>query len=296
MKTPAPNPTPNAPAVKSRKAFWLGAAALAALLLLALFHPFTRIDTGQIGVVRTFNGKIADQPAAVGWHTTFTSRIDKYTVKEIPVQLQDLRPTTKENISLRDLDFEIQYSVNPMKTPMIAAKYSNMNGYEQNSGIYIPAYMLVEKQAKSVSADAVSRFEALAINAKRNELENIIRTNLQKDLDANDPDTFTVSRVTISNLLPDEKIQESIRMIADSENRKQVAVNKLEIAKTEAEENRVRSQSLDDKILAEKTLEALIKMGEKGNVVVVPLDFKGTIMTGTGGSHTPNSPALARSQ
>ena len=82
-------------------------------------------------------------------------------------------------------------------------------------------------------------------------------------MDANDPDTFIVSRVTISNLLPDEKIQESIRMIADSENRKQVAINKLEIAKTEAEENRVRSQSLDDKILAEKTLEALIRMGEK---------------------------------
>ena len=69
---------------------------------------------------------------------------------------------------------------------------------------------------------------------------------------------------------------------------------KSEIAKTEAEENRVRSQSLDDKILAEKTLEALIRMGEKGNVVVVPLDFKGTIMTGTGGAHAPNSPARSQ--
>ena len=263
MKTPAPKPAVS-PA-KAGKALLLGTIALIVVLLLIFIRPFARIDTGQVGVVRTFNGKINDEPANVGWHTTFTSRIDKYTVKEIPVQLQDLRPTTKENISLRDLDFEIQYSVNPMKVPMIAAKYSNMNGYEQNSKIYIPAYMLVEKQAKSVSADAVSRFEALAINSKRNELENIIRTNLQKDLDANDPDTFIVSRVTISNLLPDEKIQESIRMIADSENR-----------------------------LAEKTLEALIRMGEKGNVVVVPLDFKGTIMTGTGGAHAPNSPARSQ--
>ena len=106
-----------------------------------------------------------------------------------------------------------------------------------------------------------------------------IKTNsLQSDLDKNDSDTFYINRVSISTLLPDSKIQDSIRAIAESENRKQVAINNLAIAETEAKENRVRSESLDDKILAEKQLEAMVKMADKGNMIIVPVDFKGTVI------------------
>ena len=105
-----------------------------------------------------------------------------------------------------------------------------------------------------------------------------IKTNsLQSDLDKNDSDTFYINRVSISTLLPDSKIQDSIRAIAESENRKQVAINNLAIAETEAKEeakeNRVRSESLD-----EKQLEAMVKMADKGNMIIVPVDFKGTVI------------------
>ena len=41
-----------------------------------------------------------------------------------------------------------------------------------------------------------------------------IKTNsLQSDLDKNDSDTFYINRVSISTLLPDSKIQNSIRAI-----------------------------------------------------------------------------------
>ena len=145
--------------------------------------------------------------------------------------MNDLRPTTKNNSSvLKDLDVEIQYSVNPSVVPELAVKYVNM--HMDNPAGFLPAYQLVEKQAKSVVADAVSQFDVLSIASKRNELEGIIMKNLQSDLDKNDPNTFTVSRVTISNLLLDDRIQSSIQQIAESENQKQVALNKLEIAKT----------------------------------------------------------------
>lgn len=48
----------------------------------------------------------------------------------------------------------------------------------------------MDKQAKSVSADAVAQFDALEISSKRNELEAIIKKNLQSDLDKNDPDSY----------------------------------------------------------------------------------------------------------
>lgn len=50
------------------------------------------------------------------------------------------------------------------------------------------------------------------------------------------------------------------------------------IAETEAKENCVRSESLDDKILAEKQLDAMVKMADKDNMIIVPVDFKGTVI------------------
>ena len=64
MKTPAPKPAVS-PA-KAGKALLLGTIALIVVLLLIFIRPFARIDTGQVGVVRTFNGKINDEPANVG--------------------------------------------------------------------------------------------------------------------------------------------------------------------------------------------------------------------------------------
>ena len=252
--------------------------ALVALALVAM-TGCTRINSGQVGVEKSFTGEYSKEPVDVGIHMTILRTLYAYSTREIPVKMENLRPTTKDNTSiLSDLDVEVQYSVNSDKTPVLAVKYANMHGKSENdSSTTVPADFLVEKQAKSVVADAVAKFDALEIASKRNELEDIIRKNLQSDLDKNDPGAFIVSRVTISNLLPDVKIQESIRAIAESANKKQVALNNLEIAKTQALENKVRSESLDGKILAEKQLEAMVKMGERGNVIIVPMDFKGMI-------------------
>lgn len=249
----------------------IGVAALA-------IAACTRIESGQVGVQRDFSGEYSKESVPVGIHMTLLDTIYPYSIREITIGLKDLKPTTKNNTSiLSDLDFEVQYSVNPAKVPDVAVKYGNMHKLSE-TGIYLPAYDLVDKQAKSVSADAVAQFDALEISSKRNELEAIIKKNLQSDLDKNDPDTFFINRVSISTLLPDSKIQDSIRAIAESENRKQVAINNLAIAETEAKENRVRSESLDDKILAEKQLDAMVKMADKGNMIIVPVDFKGTVI------------------
>lgn len=248
------------------------------LSMVVFLAACTRIESGQVGVERSWSGEFKKDGVPVGMHTTLFSTIYPFSSREINIELSDMKPTTKNNSSiLEDLDFEVQYSVNPAKIPEVAIKYGNMHK-QANSGVFLPAYDLINKQAKSVSADAIAKFEVLEISSKRNELEEIIKTNLQSDLDKNDPDTFYVNRVSVSNLLLDKRIQSSIHTISESESRKQVAINNLEIAKTEAEENRVRSQSLDDKILAEKQLEAMVKMAEKGNLIIVPVDFQGAII------------------
>lgn len=238
----------------------------------------TRVETGNVGVVRNFNGVYSEQVADVGFHLTILDSITSFTIREIPIQLNDLKPQTKNNGSiLSDLDISIQYSVAPEKVAKLAIKYKSMHHQMKDTNVVLPAYELVLTQARSATATAVAQFDALEIASKREELEKMIEQSLQRDLDSKDPNTFIISRVTVSNLLPDEKILASIRAIAESNNRKQVAINELDIAKTKAEENRIKSQTLDERILAEKQLEAMVEMGRSGNVIVVPVDFKGII-------------------
>lgn len=251
-----------------------------AILLVCAFVFFVgslkRVESGQVGVIRSFTGEYKQELADVGIHHTILRKIQLVSIKEIPISLTDLRPTAKDKISLEDLDFEVQYHINPQKARDLLIKYGNLS-LTDKSGVVAVGYLLVDKQAKSVSADAVSKFDSLIINEKRVELEQAIKENLQKDLDENDPDSFIISRVSISNIKPDSKIQDSIRRITESENRKQEALNNLEIAKTQAEENRIRSQTLTDKVLAERQLQTLEVMAKSGNLIVVPMDFKGII-------------------
>lgn len=249
---------------------------LIAIAAIGILTACTRVESGQVGVIRKFNGEFSKEPVNAGLHLTIFDTIYPFSTREIAIQLDNLKPTTKNNSSiLSDLDFSVQYSVNPDKIPEIAIKYRNMS--PTSNGTILPAFDLVNVQARSVSADAVSKFDALEIGSKRNELEAIIKSNLQSDLDKSDPNTFYINRVSISNLLPDDRIQKSLIGIAESENKKQTALTNLEIAKIEAEENKVRSMALDDKILAKEQLETLKEMSKSGNIIVVPMDFKGMV-------------------
>ena len=146
--------------IKTKNSFKTMLFVIAAASLM-LTSACTRIESGQVGVQRDFSGEYSKEAVPVGIHATILDTIYPFSVREITIGLKDLKPTTKNNTSiLSDLDFEVQYSINPLKVPDVAFKYGNMHQVSQN-GTYLPAYDLVDKQAKSVSADAVAQFDAL---------------------------------------------------------------------------------------------------------------------------------------
>ena len=76
-------------------------------------------------------------------------------------------------------------------------------------------------------------------------------------------------------------MEQSIQRIADTENQKIIARNQLEIAKTQAEEYKIRSQSITETILRDKQLDVLMKLATTENrVFVIPQDFKGIVNVG----------------
>lgn len=249
----------------------------AALFLTGCFKV---TETGQVGIKTTFSGKIESEEVQQGFNFTILSNIKNFSVKQIPIDLSDLKPKASDNLRLQDFDVTVYYTVNPAAVSDIYIKYQNST-VQSADGVYYPAYQLIHNLARSAANDAVSKFPSMQLNEKRLELENNIMTSLQNELDAAEKGVFTVDRVNVTNIITDPTVEQSIQRIADTENQKIIARNQLEIAKTQAEEYKIRSQSITDSILRDKQLDVLMKLATTENrVFVIPQDFKGIMNVG----------------
>lgn len=241
---------------------------------------FRVVETGQVGIRTTFTGKIESEELQQGFHLKILSDIKKFSVKQIPIDLSDLKPKASDNLRLQDFDVTVYYTINPAAVSDIYIKYQNST-VQSPDGVYYPAYQLIHNLARSAANDAVSKFPSMQLNEKRLELENNIMASLQSELDTAEKGVFTVDRVNVTNIITDPTVEQSIQRIADTENQKIIARNQLEIAKTQAEEYKIRSQSLTDTILRDKQLDVLMKLATTENrVFVIPQDFKGIMNIG----------------
>lgn len=249
-------------------------------IALSLTGCFKVTETGQVGIRTTFTGEIESDEVQQGIHFTILSSIKNFSVKQIPIDLSDLKPKASDNLRLQDFDVTVYYTVNPAAVSDIFIKYQNST-VQNADGVYYPAYQLIHNLARSAANDAVSKFPSMQLNEKRLDLENNIMASLQSELDAAENGVFTVDRVNVTNIITDPTVEESIRRIADTENQKIIAKNQLEIAKTQAEEYKIRSQSITETILRDKQLDVLMKLATTENrVFVVPQDFNGIMNIG----------------
>jgi len=241
---------------------------------------FRVVETGQVGIRTTFTGKIESEELQQGFHLKILSDIKKFSVKQIPIDLSDLKPKASDNLRLQDFDVTVYYTINPAAVSDIYIKYQNST-IQSPDGVYYPAYQLIHNLARSAANDAVSKFPSMQLNEKRLELENNIMASLQSELDAAEKGVFTVDRVNVTNIITDPTVEQSIQKIADTENQKIIARNQLEIAKTQAEEYKIRSESITESILQDKQLDVLMKLATTENrVFVIPQDFKGIVNIG----------------
>lgn len=238
------------------------------------------IDQGNVGVRTTF-GTVNMEPVDTGLYTSFFSNVDEYTSKEVNLELSNLTPKAKDNLSLKDMDVAIYYKTNGQKIPSLKVKYSNQSGYQH--GIYYPGSVMVENIARSVVYDTISHYDSLVIHTKRDELETTIKENVQKELNANDPDTFTVTRVVARSIVTDPSIEQQIqKAVASQKQLEQMSVQEeiakkqaqIEVTKAEgvAKANHIINGSLTREYLQHEANQALQKFADNNgtHTVVVP--------------------------
>jgi regulator of protease activity HflC (stomatin/prohibitin superfamily) len=223
-----------------------------------------RIETGHVGVRTDFNKTIEDTELSPGWYGSLFTDVDEYSTKEIEVAQNDMRPKAKDNLSLQDLDISVFYKVNPSKVSDMLVKYTGMT-YENNDGLGLPAYGLVDRQSRSVIFQLIgTKYDSLSIHQKRIELETDILAALQSDLDKADPKVFEITKVIVRQVTTDVALEESIRASVRVQKEIEAKRQQIELAKAEAERKIVeaRGEAQANEIIASSITGNLIKLRE----------------------------------
>jgi regulator of protease activity HflC (stomatin/prohibitin superfamily) len=266
------------------KIFGSGAIILVVLVLLLLGGVFGTIDTGNVGV-RTTLGIMSREEVTPGVYMKwpFISRVQEFTAKEIAIDLTDLTPKARDNLSLRDMDISVYYRAEAGAVADLFAKYSGQSVRLEDSKFLLPAYNLVYRVARNAAYEEVAKVDSLVMHTQRDALSTAMHENMQGELESADPGVFKVTRVVIRAVATDPSIEESIRNAVANQKKLEamevqtrIAEKEAQIKVTEArgisESNRIISGSLTREYLQHEANLALLKFAESGNTstVIVP--------------------------
>jgi regulator of protease activity HflC (stomatin/prohibitin superfamily) len=258
---------------------FLIAALIVALLLLG--GVFGTIDTGNVGVRSTL-GVLSQNEVTPGVYLKWPliSRVDEFTAKEIAIDLTDLTPKARDNLSLRDMDISVYYRAEAAGITELVAKYAGLSTRPEGENYLLPAYNLVFRVARNTAYEEVAKVDSLVMHTRRDALSSAMHENMQNELDSSDPGVFKVTRVVIRAVATDPSIEESIRMAVANQKKleamevqTQIAQKEAEIKVTEArgisESNRIIAGSLTREYLQHEANQALLKFAESDNASTV---------------------------
>lgn len=269
-------------------------AALVAGLLLITSTAGT-IQTGNVGIKTTL-GILSKDEIEPGVYFKFPliSTVQEFSAKDIVIDISDLTPKAKDNLSLRDMDVSIYYRANPGAIAELSAKYASQSARHPD-GYFMPAYELIWRIARNACYEEIARLDSLLIHTQRDQLGTAIARKIQEELDRTDKGVFSVSRVVIRSVQTDPSIEQSIQQAVANQKKLEAMQVQTEIAKKEAdikvteargisEANRIIAGSLTREYLQHEANLALLKFAEKGNTntVVVPAGMGVTPLINTG--------------
>lgn len=263
-----------------------GAVVLAGVVL-ALTSCGT-IESGNVGI-RTTLGKVNPDEVEPGLYLGVPgiSRVQEFSAKEIGLDLNDLTPKARDNLTLRDLDVTIYYRVAGAAIADLYVKYAGQHVRDEGSRVNLPAYGLMQRLARNAIFEQASRIDSLVMHTRRDELADAVHKSLQVELDANDKGVFTITRVVIRALTTDPAIEKAIQESVAAQKQLETTKQRIAIAEAEAQvevkkaegiarANQIINQSLTREYLQHESNLALQKFAEKGGTttVVIPANMQ----------------------
>ncbi len=262
------------------------AVPLLLVVVLTFMSAYT-VETGNVAVERTL-GKVNHEEFGEGlqFRMPLLTAALEFSAKEIVIDINDLQPKAADNLSLLDLDVSVFYRVQANHVSELMVKYA-ASASRGADGVYLPAYGLVVREARSSIYENVSKIDSLQLHKQRDVLQNSVLEELQRRLENSDPGVFQITRVVVRALNTDPSIEAAIRDAVEAEKRLEAKQVQVEIAKRDAEieverakgiaeANRIINSSLTAAYLQHEVNIALMRFADnEGSVVVLPANMQG---------------------
>ena len=271
--------------MEGRGRLLLGAALLIPLLLL-VWSSFGTIETGNVGV-RTTLGNVSMDEVTPGiyFRVPIVQSVDTFVAKETSVELNDLKPKAKDNLSLQDLDVSVYFKVADGAVAELYVRYAGQHTLQDRR--WFPAYNLVATLARNAAFEAAAKHDSLVLHTKRDDVAADMHATLQGELDKANKGVFTVTRVVIRALSTDRSIEQSIQNAVAAQKQLEQADIQIRIANKNAEAeiakahgiakaNAIINSTLTREYLQHETNLVLQRFAEKGgaSTVILPANMQ----------------------
>lgn len=231
----------------------------AVLAFAALLGACTQIDTGNVGVESTM-GQVKKETLAPGVYFTLFKKVTEVIAKEVPMQINDLRPQTLDKITLQDLDVDLYVQIDPSRASDILLKWPGDLTQVQTSGEYAVGLNYVTRQAREAVYTAVATRNSATVHTERTGIAADLVKSLQASLDADaGKGLFFVRSANVRNLVTDPALEKNIKDAANAQFQLQAEKNLLEVTKVKADRQREEAKGEADAIRIKA--EAVAKQG-----------------------------------
>lgn len=242
----------------------------------------TRIETGEVGVRRSFDKTIETtelQPGSI--NQVIFGDVLTFPTKDVQVDIADMTPLASDNSTVADFDMSIVYSVNPASVAEIYVEKNRGFHAENEDGDTLLMYNYIRQLGRNAAYKIARRYESLKLADNRAEIEQLVRQEITNQLNAEKlADDITVSQVLVRQITPAKNIVESANLLVQAQNENKRKEVEVATAKLEAQ----RIAALNANAGATKYMEAtaIVTIAEavkegKVNTIVVPYDFKGIV-------------------
>ena len=250
--------------------------------LMATTAACTRIETGEVGVRRSFDKTIETtelQPGSV--NQTIFGEVLTFPTKDVQVDIADLTPLASDNSTVADFDMAVIYSINPTSVAELYIEKNRGFHADTEEGDTLLMYNYVRQLGRNAAYKVARRYESLKMADNRAEIEQLVRAEIVAQLASEKLDnSITISQVLVRQVKPAANIVASANLLVEAQNAEKQKQVEVRTAKLEAE----RIAALNANAGATKYMEAtaLVTIAEavkegKVSTIIVPYDFKGIV-------------------
>jgi regulator of protease activity HflC (stomatin/prohibitin superfamily) len=259
------------------------AFTLSILAAAVLATGCTRIETGEVGVRVGFDKQVQPGELLPGsFNQVLIGDVLTFPVKDVNVTLNDMTPVAKDNSTMKDFDAVVVYNINPQQ---VAELYSTKNKsfHAEHKGDTYVMYNYIVQNARNAIYKAARKYEALDMADNREQMETIVREEIQKNLAEEKLDgSITISQVLIRNIVPADSVVESANALVRAKNEYKQKEVEVATARKEAERMAALANNSASSIAFMNAQAALnisegIKNG-KVQTIVVPSNMTGLMI------------------